>query len=154
VIEPIQLSFEVACSAEQAFETWTTGITRWWPRDHTMSGDAAVEIGFEPRVGGRVFERTADGRELDWGRVTEWEPPERVAYVWHLGARPEDGTDVVVTFAERPDGTTQVDLVHSGWERLGDEAAPRRDRNVGGWTDVIAVYAGACDGERPPNRPS
>src|SRR6185437_13625181 len=38
VIEPIRLSFEVACPPEQAFDVWTLDIDRWWPADHTVTG--------------------------------------------------------------------------------------------------------------------
>jgi hypothetical protein len=29
--EPLRMSFEVACSAEHAFATWTSRIASWWP---------------------------------------------------------------------------------------------------------------------------
>jgi len=36
-------------------------------------------------VGGRIYERAADGTEHEWGEVTVWQPPERLAYLWYLG---------------------------------------------------------------------
>ena len=38
---------------------------------------------------GRIYERTPAGTEHDWGEVTVWEPPARLAYLWHL--RPDRG---------------------------------------------------------------
>ena len=85
-IEPIRLSFEVACPPEKAFRTWTERIATWWPADHTVTGEGDLLVVLEPRVGGRLFERTRGGDEHDWGRVTVWEPPRRLGYTWHLRA--------------------------------------------------------------------
>ncbi len=76
---PLRMSFEVACSAEQAFTTWTSRMSSWWPEDHTVTGEAGLEVVLEPGVGGRIYERTRAGAEHDWGRVTAWEPPARLA---------------------------------------------------------------------------
>ena len=88
-IEPIRLSFEVACPPEKAFRTWTERIATWWPADHTVTGEGDLLVVLEPRVGGRLFERTRGGDEHDWGRVTVWEPPRRLGYTWHLARRPQ-----------------------------------------------------------------
>jgi uncharacterized protein YndB with AHSA1/START domain len=144
VIEPLRLSFGVACSADHAFDAWTAKASLWWPADHTVLGEPGSELHFEPRVGGQVFERTQAGREVDWGEVAVWEPPRRVAYLWHLNADRVDATDVEVTFTELDDGSTQVDIVHSGWDRLGDRGRERRDANRGGWSGVVSLYIEAC----------
>jgi uncharacterized protein YndB with AHSA1/START domain len=140
VIEPVRLAFEVACSPEDAFATWTADINSWWPRDHTVSGEESTVIRFEPGPGGRIFERTVAGREMEWGEVVAWEPPSRLAYLWHLGSDRKQATDVEVTFTPTVAGRTVVELVHTGWERLGDAGPQRRDRNQTGWTDVIEAY--------------
>ena len=67
IVEPIRLSFEVECPVEHAFEVWTGRIAQWWPRDHTVSGDADLTVVLEARPGGRIFERRANGIEHDWG---------------------------------------------------------------------------------------
>ena len=82
---PLELSFDVACPPEHAFAVWTERISTWWPGDHSVAGGAVV---LEPHVGGRIYERTEDGTEIAWGEVTVWEPPRRLAYLWHLRARP------------------------------------------------------------------
>ena len=76
----------------------------------------------EGRVGGRIFERTRDGQEWDWGEVTVWEPPSRLVYLWHLKRDRAEATEVEIRFGPTaPDGT-RVDIEHRGWER------PRRRR--------------------------
>ena len=58
MIEPLKLSFVVECEPDHAFATWTRKASSWWPPEHTVSHEAGAEIVFEPRVGGRIFERT------------------------------------------------------------------------------------------------
>ena len=140
MIEPVRLAFEVDCAPPDAFATWTTDISTWWPRDHTVSGERTAVICFEPGPGGRIFERTTAGHEIEWGQVVEWEPPSRLAYVWHLGSARDQATDVRVTFTPAGEGRTAVELVHTGWERLGADHRQRRDRNQVGWTDVVERY--------------
>jgi hypothetical protein len=69
VTEPIQLRFEVACSPEHAFDTWANRTSLWWPRSHSMSSAPGLVVRFESRRGGRIFERTPEGVEHDWGEV-------------------------------------------------------------------------------------
>lgn len=140
MIEPLRLTFEVACPAEHAFETWTARIDSWWPADHTVSGLDEAEVILERRVGGRIFERTPGGDEHEWGEITAWEPPRRLGYLWHLRRDRADATEVEIRFTEREDGTTQVDIEHRGWERLGAEGQTWRDRNRGGWETLLPHF--------------
>jgi len=103
----------------------------------------AVGDPFEPHTGGRIFERTSEGAEHDWGEVVGWEPPHRLAYLWHLRFDRADATEVEVTFAGDEDQTT-VTIVYSGWERLGAEGPGRRERNERGWADVLEHYRRAA----------
>jgi hypothetical protein len=145
VIEPLRIAFEVRCPAAHAFETWTARTSAWWPRGASMSGEGGLQVVFEPRVGGRIFERTTSGRELDWGRVTAWEPPRRIGYLWHIATEPGDATDVEIVFTEQPDGSTRVEIEHGGWDRLGERGAPWRDANNAGWDGVLPDYVAACE---------
>ena len=146
MIEPLRLSLVVACPPEHAFATWTSRATVWWPPDHTVSRENGLELVFEPRVGGRIFERTTAGKEIEWGEITAWEPPRRVAYLWHIATDRSDATDVEIVFNELPDATTRVEIEHRGWERLGAKGQPWRDANQSGWDGVLPAYVMACAG--------
>ncbi len=143
MIEPLRLSFEVACDAEHAFTTWTRHTTGWWPLSHTVTVEQGLEVVFEPRVGGRIFERTASGAEHDWGEILAWEPPRRLVYLWHLRADRADATEVEITFLQQPRGT-RVEIEHRGWERLGSRGQERRDANAGGWANLLPHFVEAC----------
>jgi hypothetical protein len=145
VIEPIRLAFQVRVTPEVAFDVWTSRIGMWWPADHTVTGDAGAEVILECRSGGRIFERTADGGRHDWGEVTVWDPPTRLAYLWHLRRDRSEATDVDIRFLDAGDGTTRVEIEHSGWERLGGEGESWRDRNHGGWSTLLPHYLTATE---------
>ena len=142
--EPIRLAFDVACPAEHAFAVWTSRISAWWPLDHAVAPEPGLRIVLEPGVGGRIFERTTAGVEVEWGEVTVWEPPRRLGYLWHIGADRTDATDVEITFIEGPDGTTRVHIEHRGWERLGVIADASRDANLAGWESLLPHFVAAC----------
>ena len=148
MIEPIRLAFEVACPVEHAFATWTERTSTWWPVSHTVSVADGLEVIFEPRVGGGIFERTAVGDEHDWGEITAWEPPRRLGYLWHLRADRADATDVEITFVPIDAGTTRVEIEHSGWDRLGAAGEERRDRNRGGWGGLLPHFIEAANEPR------
>jgi uncharacterized protein YndB with AHSA1/START domain len=144
VTEPLRLSFEVACPAAHAFAVWTERISTWWPAGHTVSAEPGVRVVIEPRVGGRIYERTAGGTEHDWGQVTAWDPPRRLGYRWHLRQDRADATDVEITFADRDGGATLVEIEHRGWERLGERGPGARQANSGGWQGLLPHYTAAC----------
>jgi hypothetical protein len=145
MIEPLRLSFDIKCDPDHAFHVWTTQLSVWWPRGHSASGDPDTVVTLEPRRGGRIYERTSDGSEIDWGEITTWSPPHRLGYLWHIGRDRQDATDVELTFVDLGDGTTRLDIVHSGWERLGAEAAEWRQANTGGWSALIPNFVGAAE---------
>jgi uncharacterized protein YndB with AHSA1/START domain len=142
-MDPLELSFGVDCPPERAFELWAEGTSMWWPHGHSVSGEPGLTVAFEPRPGGRIYERTPVGEEHDWGEVLDWEPPRRLRYLWHLRFDRSDATEVEVTFSPVGDGT-EVAIVHRGWERLGAVAEERRDRNRRGGAGVIESYRRAA----------
>jgi Activator of Hsp90 ATPase homolog 1-like protein len=140
LIEPLEISFDVECSVEHAFDTWTSRIEAWWPKEHTVSAERDVSVILEPRRGGRLYERTADGSEHEWGEITTWEPPTKFGYLWHIRRDRSDATDVEISFSALDASKTRVDIMHTGWDRLGDDGQRWRDRNTTGWNGVIPDY--------------
>ena len=140
-VEPLRLSLDVDCEPVDAFAVWTEKFSLWWPADHTVTGDPAL-VALEPRLGGRIYERSTDGTEHEWGEITVWEPPERLGYLWHLLRDRADATDVEISFRAHGSGT-RVEIEHRGWERLGADADLWRTRNQGGWSTLLPHYAHA-----------
>jgi hypothetical protein len=140
VIEPLRMSFEVECPVAHAFDVWTNKISRWWPADHSVSGEDGLLVVLEGRPGGRIFERTATGVELEWGEVTVWEPPTRLGYLWHLRGDRADATEVEITFVDQGNSTTRVEIEHRGWERLGAQAQDWRNANHNGWDTLLPHF--------------
>jgi len=137
---PLRMSFEVACPVEHAFSVWTAGIGMWWPPDHTVTGQAGLVIVLE---GGRIYERTPDGAEHDWGEVTVWKPPAQLAYLWHLGRDRSGATEVEIRFIARGAAATRIEIEHRGWERLGHSGEQWRDRNRAGWQTLLPYFRAA-----------
>lgn len=140
----LRIDFDVACPVEDAFAIWTERIGTWWPADHSISGDPAAVV-LEGRVGGRIFERTRQGEEFDWGVITGWRPPDRLSYRWHLGSGPEAATDVEIRFIAVDGATTKVAIEQSGWERLGDAGAELQRRNHAGWESLVPHVRAALE---------
>ena len=110
--EPIVHTVWVDCPVDEAFRLFTEGFSEWWP--------LGAECAMEPWLGGRLFERTAEGEEDEWGSIITWEPPQRLEFTWCPGRQEDRGETVQVEFQVDADGT-RVTLIHSGWDR---SAAP------------------------------
>ena len=63
----VRHSVTVEASLDKAFSVFTDDIGSWWPPEHHLG--QVVEMVFEPRVGGQIFDRMADGSESHWARV-------------------------------------------------------------------------------------
>jgi uncharacterized protein YndB with AHSA1/START domain len=139
----LRFAFDVRCAPEHAFDVWAHRIDSWWPRDHTVGPAETVLL--RPTLGGRIYERDAAGVEHDWGVVTAWEPPTRLAYTWHLGRDPDQATDVEIRFVAAEPGTTRVEVEHRGFDRFGDQADVWRARNRVGWDALVPPFSRAVE---------
>ena len=77
-IAPIVRTIQVKAPPARAFDLFTSRIGDWWPKGIGKAPHVAIVM--EPRVGGRWFERDADGNETQWGKVLSWEPPARLLH--------------------------------------------------------------------------
>jgi hypothetical protein len=68
-VPPIVKSVTVCAAPARAFALFAERFARWWPLARVHTGPDPVDCAIEPRVGGRVFERAADGCETLWGVV-------------------------------------------------------------------------------------
>lgn len=144
--EDLTVAQVVPVTPEVAFRLYVNRPGRRHPGEG-MSG-APGEIIYEPRAGGRWFEKGPDGREYDWGRVVEWDPPRRLVLSWMVNATsgewafdpdPDHASRVEITF-EDLGRETRVQVRHTGFEAHGPGAESIR-RGVGGgngWSDDLA----------------
>ena len=141
-IAPVRKSVTVNRPVEEAFRVFTAEIATWWPlRSHSVGEASAEAVVFEPREGGRVYERKSDGSITYWAEVIAWESPRRFVLAWQPNPDSPAATELEVTFT--PDGNrTRVDLEHRGWERLGEAAEVKRTEYDAGWDGVLDLYAG------------
>ncbi|MBV9507575.1 MAG: SRPBCC domain-containing protein [Acidobacteriia bacterium] len=112
---PIQQSVHVDCPPEDAFRLFTEEFAEWWPPASHSETENSEWCAIEPWVGGKIFERSVSGEEHEWGSVTVWDPPERVAFTWHPDGRRGNSQVVTVDFSVEADGT-RVTLTHQGWQ--------------------------------------
>jgi uncharacterized protein YndB with AHSA1/START domain len=121
-------SVTVAAPAHCVFAVFTQQMSDWWPDFHKLVGGERVAVAVEPREGGRWYERAADGSEADWGRVLEWDPPNRIVLTWRIDGRWQPladdtgASEIEVTFTPQGFGSTVVQLSHTALHRLGEYA--------------------------------
>lgn len=140
-LDPIVREILVAVAPASAFEAFTASIARWWPTaTHSLSSERCmappIDVIMDAHEGGRIYEIMANGEIALWGSITKWVPNECVAFTWHVGRKSDQHTDVEVTFAASEAGT-KVTLVHSNWERLGEDAEGARAGYSSGWVGVL-----------------
>jgi uncharacterized protein YndB with AHSA1/START domain len=149
---PVRRSVRVNAAPQRAFDAFTTGMGRWWPKQHSLNQNSAQQdVIVEPRVGGRWYERSEDGSTCEWGRVLIWEPPHRVVLAWQINGDwkydRDFETEVEVRFIADGNGT-RVELEHRNLERFGDKAEQVRAAfdSPEGWNGGLQLFAKAVGG--------
>ena len=139
----------VEVPVERAFRAFTEEFDGVKPREHNMLAVDIAETVFEPRVGGRIYDRGVDGSECQWARVLAYEPPDRVVFSWDISPRwqietdPEQTSEVEVRFvADGPD-RTRLELEHRNLERHGEGWQQLRAgvEGDGGWPLYLDRFA-------------
>jgi len=143
---PVRKSIRVNATPDRAFDVFTSGIGRWWPKSHKIGQADLDRPVIEPRAGGRWYELDVDGSECELGKVAVWEPPSRLILIWQLTPEfsfdPDLITEVEITFTPDGDGTV-VDLEHRDLERMGDQAEAMAETvgGPGGWPALLQLFA-------------
>lgn len=145
-IPPVRRSVSVSWDPASAYHRFTAEFATWWPRGtHSIGGKKVKRIVFDCRPGGQIVEELVDGRRFLWGTVTIVDPPHRVGFNWHPSQDPALAQDVVVTFSPEGSGT-RVELVSTGWEKLGAKGRRAQKGYSIGWGSVLDVFAGRRGG--------
>jgi len=146
---PVRRSVKVNAAPPKAFRVFTSGMGKWWPKQHSLNSKSAQQdVIVEPHAGGRWYERSEDGSECEWGRVLTWEPPARVVLAWQITGNwqydRDFETEVEVRFAADGSGT-RVELEHRNLERFGDKADEVRAAfdSPEGWDGGLQLFAKA-----------
>jgi uncharacterized protein YndB with AHSA1/START domain len=150
-IAPVRKSVIVDATPEKAFEVFTSGIDRWWPKTHSICSAPLRETIIEPFVGGRWYTTAEDGSEAVVGHVLAWEVGARFAVTWEISAdwksdpRVAFASEVEVRFAPQAAGRTLVELEHRNFERMGETAGETMRKGVdGGWPTLLDLFAKAA----------
>ena len=134
---------------DRAFAVFTEDFGSFKPREHNMLGVDIAETIFEPRAGGRLFDRGVDGSECQWARVLAYEPPGRVVIssdispYWQVETDPEKTSEVEIRFIAESADRTRVELEHRHLDRHLDGWQSVRDGVDGGdgWPLYLRRYA-------------
>jgi len=145
----VRTNIIVEVPVERAFRVFTEQFDEIKPREHNMLGADIAESVFEPREGGRIYDRGVDGSECQWARVLAYEPPERLVFSWEISPRWQIETDlsraseVEVRFVPETAGRTRVELEHRHLDRHGDGWETLREGVGGdqGWPLYLGRFA-------------
>jgi hypothetical protein len=149
-IAPVCKSVRVKANQTHAFEVFTAGLDRWWPRKASVGAAPMKAVMIEPHLGGRWYEVGEDGSEATVGKILLWDPPNCFIVSWDINShwKPDTtvGSEVEVRFvAEGPDATL-VELEHRKFERMGTEAGASLRKDVdGGWSGILEGFRVAAE---------
>lgn len=119
----VTLEATVPLPPERAFDTFVQQMDVWWPRrgvfpfSFAPEGTRPLHIRFEPELGGRYYETFLDGSEYVIGRISDYQPPQRLGYTWSDPTWLSE-TRISLAFAAAGDGA-RVIYEQDGFEKAG-----------------------------------
>src|SRR5436305_220921 len=144
-IAPVRKSIRVKASQAHAFQVFTAGLGRWWPRDIGIGKLPMKSAIMEARPGGRWYELAEDGTETNVGRIIAWEPPQRIVMSWDINSQWKPDTtvssEVEVRFIANGAHATRVELEHRKFEEMGAEPGETMRKAVdSGWPGMLERF--------------
>ncbi|MGH8779947.1 SRPBCC family protein [Paraburkholderia sp.] len=148
----VLVSLRVAVSPQQAFDVFTQEIGAWWqPNDlfqFTPQGRGVLSFERDAIDDGRLIETQPDGSVFEIGRITAWEPGERLAFEWRQASFAADQLTHVDVRFEAVGNETRVTVEHRGWDTVPQEHVARHHfpdrifllRHAEWWQALLASY--------------
>ena len=144
----VRKTLHIKAPVERTFSVFVEQMETWWPPTHHIAPTPFETIFIEPRVGGRWYERDAQGNQCQWGHVLAWNPPHHVTLSWHLGPdwkfNPDlaKASELELRFTPLGPSATLVELTHSKLERHGDGYEQYRGAldGPGAWDAILAAF--------------
>jgi uncharacterized protein YndB with AHSA1/START domain len=145
----VRTEIVVEASVADAFAVFTQRFGDFKPPEHNLLAAPITETVFEPRVGGHIYDRAADGTECRWARVLAFDPPDRVVFSWDISPQwaletdPDHASEVEVRFVAEAPGRTRLELEHRHIERHGPgwESVSQGVSEGQGWPLYLARFA-------------
>jgi uncharacterized protein YndB with AHSA1/START domain len=139
---PIAHEYRLRCGPARAFDAYAAQFGRWWPPAYTANPHTLRSVTIEPRVGGRVFATHEDLGDIEWGRVTAWEPNRRLAYTSTLAQSHEHPNEITVEFTPEGEVGCLVRFSHGGWR----EGSLADRKKFSDWRAILDRFAALAEG--------
>ncbi|HYP77910.1 MAG TPA: SRPBCC domain-containing protein [Polyangiaceae bacterium] len=144
------VSVLVEVPPDEAFRVFSEEIDAWWRRGlRYRLGRQRSVVHLEPKLGGRLFESfesKTGNRIVETGRVTLWQPAERLVLEWRaVNFAPSERTEVEVVFQPTKSGTL-VTVTHRGWSRLPDDHPVRHGKEAASFMRQMGLWWGGLAG--------
>jgi uncharacterized protein YndB with AHSA1/START domain len=149
-----RVSVLVEVPRDVAFRVFTEDIDRWWRRGlkYRVAGTRRGFLHLEPGPGGRLYESfdltdpssgSATGPKIiETGRITVWEPPERLTFEWR-GANFAAGETTEVDVQFQPSATgTLVTVTHRGWSEIRPDHPARHGLEAAAFLRMLGLWWG------------
>lgn len=150
----VRRQIDVDASIDDAFTAFVDRFGDFKPPEHNLLAADITETRFEPKVGGHIYDRAADGSVCRWARVLVYEPPDRVVFSWdispqwQLESSEANASEVEVRFIAESPQRTRLELEHRHLDRHGPGWESLRDGvdSDGGWPLYLARYSEVIEG--------
>ncbi len=150
--ENINISVEIRLPKGKAFNSFFE-LNKWWPKEYTWSGETLEKIDIEPEVNGKCYEIGPKNFWLDWGRVLEYDYPNRIIFTWQISParvpEPNDkrASEVKIGFISIDNFSTRIEFAHKNFSNHGDGWQTYLEllKSEEGWPYILNKYKTFCE---------